>query len=116
MRLSVAAILGTALLAGGAHADTLTVTLTDLSMTIGTTPVACAPADASRRTLFIENPGSGNVGYCVGATCAPSIGNPGTSTLQPGQADFWPSGSAPSQPLWCVAANASAPVTIRSGK
>lgn len=116
MRLAFPVLIGAAMLAVAARADVPTVTMTDLSVTIGTTPVACVPPDAARRSLWIENPGSGNIGYCVGAGCVPAIGAAGTSTLTPGQADFYPAGTAPAQALWCIAAGANAPVTIRSGK
>ncbi len=91
---------------------------TDYSTTLGTTSAACVPADASRKTLFIENPlgGTNNVCYCVGALCTPSCGAAGTSVLPPGAPDFWANGSAPGDAINCIASGATTPVTIRSQK
>lgn len=107
-----------------AFAGELPITITDLSTTLNTSPVQCAPSDGKRSTFYIENPaGSSNsIGYCIGNTpgtsnaCVPSVGAAGTSTLTAGVADFFPPGSAPRQAVQCIAANGSNPVTIRSGQ
>lgn len=94
---------------------------TDLSLSVGTSIVQCVPNDTQRKTLYIENPtgGPGNIGYCVaagGGSCNPAIGSVGTSTITPGNSAWWDRGSAPVGPVYCIAASASTPVTIREGK
>ena len=98
-------------------------TTTDYSASIGTTATPCVPADASRKTLYIENESStNNLGYCISTgntACTPSIGTAGTSELSgssnPSSA-WWTNGSAPRDAVWCIASGASTPVTIRVGK
>jgi hypothetical protein len=98
---------------------------TDLSIAaLGTGVVQCVPPDTRRRTLYLENAGTTNtIAYCVAvpnSTCTPSANAAGSSTLSPATATsqggtaWWPSGSAPIGPLFCVAGGSSSPVTIRS--
>ncbi len=95
-------------------------TTTDYSATLGTTVSTCVPADASRKTLIIENPyasGANNVCYCVGASCTPSCSSTaGSSVLAPGAIDSWAPGAAPREAVQCIASGATTPVTIRAGK
>lgn len=89
---------------------------TDYSTTLSTSAQNCVPADASRKTLFIENPAGATNNVCYSFSTTPVCGSAGTSVLLPGSADFWSSGDAPIGPLYCIGSGATTPVTIRSGK
>lgn len=118
MKRLLSVLLALATLYGVAKAQTALST-TDYSTVLGTSAVQCVPADAKRRTLLIENPygaSTNNICYCIGASCTPVCGGAGTSVLVPGSGDWWDFGSAPGEPINCVASNSSTPVTIRSGR
>jgi hypothetical protein len=91
---------------------------TDLSGTITNSSASCIPANALRKTLYIENlfTNTVNVGYCIGAACTAAIGTAGTSILVPGQSHYWPLYEAPPAQFNCIAGAASVPITARSSQ
>jgi len=87
--------------------------VSDYSGTIGTVASACVPANARRATLLIENPVGNTNNICYSFSAGVSCSGPGNSILVPGASDFWPLGSAPLGPIYCVASGAGTAVTIR---
>lgn len=87
------------------------ISITDASTTLTTTPVNCVPPDSSLKTLSIQNLDSTNsIGYCFrtattpSTKCTPAIGSVGTYTITAGSLFFWGPGEVPKNGLDCIGA------------
>jgi hypothetical protein len=87
---------------------------------IGTAAALCVPAATgayTRNQITITNSAaSGGNNISVGYNASITLNGVGTLTLTPSQAAFWPRGTAPGQPLYCIASGATTPAQIVLGQ
>jgi hypothetical protein len=90
-------------------------TVTDASVTVGTTATPCVTA-GTKTTLVLYNASANTITYCYGANCAPSSGSAGSYDLLSKNWLWWPSGSAPKNAFTCVAAGSGSALSVGVGQ
>lgn len=98
-----------------------TITYTDISVTLTTTPFNCLPPSSNRKSVAFYNPSMITIAYCYRTSaapntpCVPVVGNAGTWLLTAGSLYFWTPGNVPNNGLDCIAASATAVLDVTMG-